>query len=174
MVAGYTTVDDDLATELNALKQHATTGRETGCGSPTRTPKHHKHSVGRSGWSPMMAGRRRFGTHRWTPPSRPPTLTQPWPRRSVTWSGWPQHGNPALVADIAEACGALRAAVAGARTNMSFELGSLTSSGEPIDDVRHRHPALWETVQRLDAVLTRIDRFSAEIEGEVIPCELRD
>jgi formiminotetrahydrofolate cyclodeaminase len=80
-----------------------------------------------------------------------------------------RHGNPALIADVAVACGALRAAIAGARTNISFDLGSLTSSGESLSDVRKRHPVLWETVEELDTVLGRIDRLSDEIEGHATP-----
>ncbi|MET4639312.1 cyclodeaminase/cyclohydrolase family protein [Mycetocola sp. 2940] len=80
-----------------------------------------------------------------------------------------RHGKPALVADIAVACGALRAAIAGARANVSFDLGSLTSSGESLDEVRERHPVLWETVQELDGVLERIDRLSREVEGRATP-----
>ncbi|MET0713287.1 MAG: cyclodeaminase/cyclohydrolase family protein, partial [Mycetocola sp.] len=76
-----------------------------------------------------------------------------------------RHGNPALVADVAVACGALRAAVAGARTNVSFDLSSLTSGGESLADVREEHPVRWQTVRDLDAVLARIDGLAAEIEG---------
>ena len=80
-----------------------------------------------------------------------------------------RHGKPALIADVAVACGALRAAIAGARTNVSFDLGSLASGGESLADVHSRHPVLWKTVQDLDAVLGRIDRLAGEIEGRAAP-----
>jgi formiminotetrahydrofolate cyclodeaminase len=80
-----------------------------------------------------------------------------------------RHGNPALIADVAVACGALRAAITGARTNVSFDLASLTSSGESLTDVRERHPVLWGTVKELDVVLGRIDRLAGEIEGRAVP-----
>jgi hypothetical protein len=57
---------------------------------------------------------------------------------------------------------------------MSFDLGSLTSSGESIEGVREQHPLLWKTVQELDAVLDRIDRLTAEIEGKAVPSELQE
>lgn len=84
--------------------------------------------------------------------------------------GWlAAHGNPALVADIAVAIGALRAAVTGARTNVSFDLAALTSAGATLDQVRLRHPELWATVEHLDAALERIDRLTADIDQRAAP-----
>jgi formiminotetrahydrofolate cyclodeaminase len=42
-----------------------------------------------------------------------------------------ENGNRALIADVVVAFGALRAAVTGARTNVSFDLATLRSAGSP-------------------------------------------
>jgi len=68
-----------------------------------------------------------------------------------------EHGNPALVADIAVAFGALRAAIVGARTNVSFDLGSLTSAGEDLQQVREDQPELWAAFHAFDDAILRID-----------------
>jgi formiminotetrahydrofolate cyclodeaminase len=73
------------------------------------------------------------------------------------------NGNPALVADIVVAFGALRAAVTGARTNVSFDLAALTSAGRTLEQIRQEQPALWSTVENLDAAVDRIDRLTAEV-----------
>jgi len=82
------------------------------------------------------------------------------------------HGNPALVADVVVACGALRAAVAGARTNVSFDLGSLTSAGESLDRVREANPALWQSVGTFDDALARIDRLTAALDSRAAPTDV--
>jgi formiminotetrahydrofolate cyclodeaminase len=81
------------------------------------------------------------------------------------------HGNPALVADVVVAFGALRAAVAGARTNVSFDLGSLRSAGTALEEVREEHPDLWATVQKLDDALARIDSLTAGIDHRAAPTD---
>ena len=73
------------------------------------------------------------------------------------------NGNPALVADIVVAFGALRAAVTGARTNVRFDLAALTSAGRTPEQIREEQPALWSTVENLDAAVERIDRLTAKI-----------
>jgi formiminotetrahydrofolate cyclodeaminase len=73
------------------------------------------------------------------------------------------NGNPALVADVVVAFGALRAAVTGARTNVSFDLAALTSAGRTLEQIRQEQPALWSTVENLDAAVDRIDRLTAEV-----------
>ena len=73
------------------------------------------------------------------------------------------NGNPALVADIVVAFGALRAAVTGARTNVRFDLAALTSAGRTLEQIREEQPALWSTVENLDAAVERIDRLTAKI-----------
>jgi formiminotetrahydrofolate cyclodeaminase len=84
--------------------------------------------------------------------------------------GWlASHGNPALIADVVVAFGALRAAIAGARTNVSFDLSSLTSAGADLEDVREEHPHLWETVERLSAALERIDELTAGVDEKAAP-----
>lgn len=86
--------------------------------------------------------------------------------------GWlATNGNPALVADIVVAFGALRAAVAGARTNVSFDLAALTKAGSSLEQVREEHPALWATVERLTAALEQIDRLTAAIDHRAAPTD---
>lgn len=84
--------------------------------------------------------------------------------------GWlASHGNPALIADVAVAFGALRAAVTGARTNVSFDLAALTSAGATLEQIREQHPALWATVEHLDAALERIDGLTAGMDHRAAP-----
>lgn len=70
------------------------------------------------------------------------------------------NGNPALIADVVVAFGALRAAVTGARINVSFDLAALTSAGRTPDEIREQQPGLWSTVENLDAAVKRIDRLT--------------
>ncbi|MFD5278353.1 cyclodeaminase/cyclohydrolase family protein [Pseudarthrobacter sp. NPDC058362] len=81
------------------------------------------------------------------------------------------NGNRALVADVVVAFGALRAAVAGARTNVSFDLGALRSAGSTLEDIRRQHPALWSTVERLTGALERIDGLAAGIDDRAAPTD---
>ena len=86
--------------------------------------------------------------------------------------GWlASNGNPALIADVVVAFGALRAAVTGARTNVSFDLAALTSAGATLEHVREQHPALWATVEHLNAALDRIDELTAEIDHRAAPTD---
>ena len=86
--------------------------------------------------------------------------------------GWlAANGNPALIADIIVAFGALRAAVTGARTNVSFDLASLTSAGATLEQVQKEHPELWSTVEDLNTALDRIDRLTAEIDHRAAPTD---
>jgi len=79
------------------------------------------------------------------------------------------NGNQALVADVVVAFGALRAAVTGARTNVSFDLAALTSAGRTLEQIRDEQPALWSTVGDLDAAVERIDRLTAEVDRRSAP-----
>jgi formiminotetrahydrofolate cyclodeaminase len=81
------------------------------------------------------------------------------------------NGNKALVADVVVAFGALRAALAGARTNVSFDLGSLRSTGTTLEQVREQHPDLWATVERLTAALDRIDELTGGIDARAAPTD---
>lgn len=86
--------------------------------------------------------------------------------------GWlASNGNPALIADVVVALGALRAAVTGARTNVSFDLAALTSAGGALEQIRVRHPALWATVERLNAALERIDELTANVDHRAAPTD---
>jgi formiminotetrahydrofolate cyclodeaminase len=86
--------------------------------------------------------------------------------------GWlATNGNPALIADVVVAFGALRAAIAGARTNVSFDLASLTSAGAALEEVREQHRELWDTVSRLSDALERIDRLTAGVDKKAAPTE---
>ncbi|KRE91205.1 cyclodeaminase/cyclohydrolase family protein [Arthrobacter sp. Soil764] len=81
------------------------------------------------------------------------------------------NGNRSLVADVVVACGALRAAVAGARTNVSFDLGSLRSAGATLDQVREQHPDLWAAVEKLNGAMDRIDELTAAIDHRAAPTD---
>jgi formiminotetrahydrofolate cyclodeaminase len=80
-------------------------------------------------------------------------------------------GNRSLVADVVVAFGALRAAVAGARTNVSFDLGSLRSAGTTLDQVREQHPELWAAVEKLNGAMDRIDELTAAIDHRAAPTD---
>ena len=80
-------------------------------------------------------------------------------------------GNRALVADVVVAFGALRAAVAGARTNVSFDLGSLRSAGTSLEQVREQHPDLWAAVEKLNGAMDRIDSLTAAIDDRAAPTD---
>ncbi|MFP3461539.1 cyclodeaminase/cyclohydrolase family protein [Arthrobacter globiformis] len=73
------------------------------------------------------------------------------------------NGNRALVADVVVAFGALRAAVTGARTNVSFDLAALTSAGRTPEQIRDEQPALWAAVENLDGAVALIDRLTDEV-----------
>jgi len=79
------------------------------------------------------------------------------------------NGNRALVADVVVALGALRAAVTGARTNVSFDLAALTSAGRTLEQIREEQPALWRTIERLDDAVDRVDRLTAEVNRRSAP-----
>ncbi|MBD8533944.1 cyclodeaminase/cyclohydrolase family protein [Plantibacter sp. CFBP 13570] len=82
-----------------------------------------------------------------------------------------EHGNPALIADVAVAIGALRAAITGARTNVSFDLGSVRSAHGSLEEIRADEPRLWELVPVFDRALERIDRLAASIDPEAAPSD---
>lgn len=174
MVAGYTKIDEDREEELNAVKARAATGRETALRLADEDASASK-AFGRA--FRLEPGDERKAAIREASVEAAESsadlgLTGAEAVGDLEWLA--DHGNPALVADIAVACSALRAGIAGAHTNMSFDLGSLPSGGETLDDVRKEHPLLWKTVQDLDAVLSRIDALSARVEGRATPPELRD
>lgn len=81
------------------------------------------------------------------------------------------YGNPALVADIVVAFGAIRAAAAGARTNVSFDLAALTSPGGTLEQIREQHPGLWATVEQLTTAIDRIDGLTAGIDHRAAPTD---
>lgn len=87
----------------------------------------------------------------------------------VSWLA--ENGNPALIADAVVAFGALRAAVTGARTNVSFDLATLRSSGLTLEEVREQHPGLWAAVDRLDAAIERIDTAMARVDDRAAPTD---
>ncbi len=169
MVAGYTEVDDALQSELDGVKHRAATGRETALLLADEDAAASK-AFGRAFRVEPGEGREEAIREASVEAAESSADLGRQGADAVGDLEWlARHGNPALVADVAVACGALRAAVAGARTNMNFDLGSLTRRGESLDDVRQQHPELWETVQQLDLVLGRIDRLTAEIEGRAAP-----
>ncbi len=89
--------------------------------------------------------------------------------------GWlAAHGNPALIADVVVAFGALRAAVTGARTNVSFDLATLRSAGATLEQIREEHPVLWATVRQLNSALDRIDELTAAVDHRAAPTDTDD
>ena len=82
------------------------------------------------------------------------------------------NGNPALIADIVVAFGALRAAVTGARTNVSFDLAALATAGTTLEHIREQQPSLWATVEHFNAALERIDELTAEIDHRAAPTDV--
>jgi formiminotetrahydrofolate cyclodeaminase len=86
--------------------------------------------------------------------------------------GWlASNGNPALIADVVVAFGALRAAVTGARTNVSFDLAALTSAGATLEQIQEQQSALWATVEHLNTALERIDGLTAAIDHRAAPTD---
>ncbi|MER7797662.1 cyclodeaminase/cyclohydrolase family protein [Microbacterium sp. NPDC096154] len=79
------------------------------------------------------------------------------------------EGDAALVADVAVAAAALRAALASARTNLSYDLATLRSAGLSLDDVRAAHPDLWTSVAALDDAVARVDGLTARIDHRAAP-----
>ncbi len=67
------------------------------------------------------------------------------------------HGNPALIADVVVAFGALRAALSGARVNVGFDLANLQSAGMSLDEIRMQQPLLWASTTDFDRAIDRID-----------------
>ncbi|GAB3553598.1 hypothetical protein GCM10027404_26390 [Arthrobacter tumbae] len=82
-----------------------------------------------------------------------------------------ENGNRALIADVVVAFGALRAAVTGARTNVSFDLATLRSSGLTLEQVREQQPRLWAAVEKLDAAIVRIDQATAAVDHRAAPTD---
>jgi formiminotetrahydrofolate cyclodeaminase len=171
MVAGYTEPDSHQRMELAAIHQRALSLRETALRladedasasqafgaafrqepGPDREDAIHRASIEAAKASAVLGDRA---------------------IAAIGDLGWlAVHGNPALIADVVVAFGALRAAVTGARTNVSFDLGALTSAGGTLDEIRGQHPALWESVQRLNAALEQIDALAAGIDHRAAPTD---
>jgi formiminotetrahydrofolate cyclodeaminase len=86
--------------------------------------------------------------------------------------GWlAANGNPALIADVVVAFGALRAAVTGARTNVSFDLATLRSAGATLEQIRDEQPVLWAAVQQLNSAVERIDELTASVDHRAAPTD---
>ncbi|GGH40337.1 cyclodeaminase/cyclohydrolase family protein [Microbacterium album] len=79
------------------------------------------------------------------------------------------EGDPALIADVAVAAAALRAALASARTNVSYDLAAMRSGGLGLDEVRAQHPELWATVAGLDDAIARVDGLVSRIDDRAAP-----
>lgn len=80
-------------------------------------------------------------------------------------------GNPALVADVVVALGALRAAITGARTNVSFDLAAVSRAGEPPQQVRAENPRVWDSVREFDQARDRIDAIIAAVDDRAAPTD---
>ena len=83
-----------------------------------------------------------------------------------------EHGKRAVIADVVVAFGALRAAVAGARTNASFDLATLKSSGSTLEQIHAEHPRVWSTVETLTTAIRRIDVCTASIDDRAAPTDM--
>ena len=81
------------------------------------------------------------------------------------------HGNPALIADVVVALGALRAAITGARTNVSFDLAAVSRAGEPVEQVREENPEVWDSVGQFDRARDRIDAIMAAVDERAAPTD---
>jgi formiminotetrahydrofolate cyclodeaminase len=82
------------------------------------------------------------------------------------------HGNPALIADVVVALGALRAAITGARTNVSFDLAAAaTAPGGSSGDVKAANPELWQSVRTFDEARDRIDEITTAVDGRAAPTD---
>ena len=81
------------------------------------------------------------------------------------------RADAALVADVAVAAAALRAAMSGARANLSSDLGLLRSAGLSLSEVRAQHPDLWTLVAGLDDAIARLDGLTARIDHRVAPTD---
>jgi formiminotetrahydrofolate cyclodeaminase len=81
------------------------------------------------------------------------------------------HGDRTLVADVAVAAAALRAALASARTNLSYDLATLRSAGYALEEVRAEHPGLWATVAGLSDAIARIDGLTERIDHRAAPTD---
>ncbi|HJX77092.1 cyclodeaminase/cyclohydrolase family protein [Glutamicibacter sp.] len=84
-----------------------------------------------------------------------------------------EYGNRALIADVAVALGALRAAVTGARTNVSFDLSKVATDHTDLAEVRDAHPQLWQMVQQLTGAQEEIDRIAEGIDHRAAPTDSR-
>ncbi|MGP4991504.1 cyclodeaminase/cyclohydrolase family protein [Glutamicibacter ardleyensis] len=84
-----------------------------------------------------------------------------------------EHGNPSLIADVAVGLGALRAAVTGARTNVSFDLSKLATDGTSLAEVHRAHPQLWQKVEQFTDAREEIDRITAAIDHRAAPTDGR-
>jgi formiminotetrahydrofolate cyclodeaminase len=80
------------------------------------------------------------------------------------------HGNPALIADVVVALGALRAAITGARTNVSFDLAAAAKGGSS-DGVKAANPELWQSVRAFDDARDRIDEIMAAVDSRAAPTD---
>jgi formiminotetrahydrofolate cyclodeaminase len=81
------------------------------------------------------------------------------------------HGNPALIADVVVALGALRAAITGARTNVSFDLAAVSRAGRSSQQVRSQNPDVWRSVSLFDQARDRIDQIMAAVDERAAPTD---
>lgn len=169
MVAGYTQADEDVREEVDGIQARARSLRETalrladedamasqafGAAFRLEPGPEREEAVRRASLdaakSSAVLGERALDAI-----------------EDLAWLA--SNGNPALVADVVVAFGALRAAVAGARTNVSFDLASLRSGGKTLEEIREQHPQLWSTVTQFNDGLERIDALTAEVDQRAAP-----
>ena len=81
------------------------------------------------------------------------------------------HGTPSLIADVVVALGALRAAITGARTNVSFDLAAVSHAGRSSEQVRDADPAVWDSVRAFDKARDRIDEIMTAVDDRAAPTD---
>lgn len=171
MVAGYTRLSEDQQEDLHALRTRAGQLRRTALQAadddaaasrafgaaftlprgPQRTDAIHQASLEAAESSAVL------GEHA---------------VRAIDDAVWlAEKGNPSLIADVMVAFGALRTALTAARTNVSFDLASLRSSGFPLEEIRKQQPQLWTTVETFDAAIDRIDAIMAAVDDRAAPTD---
>ncbi|MGJ9371706.1 cyclodeaminase/cyclohydrolase family protein [Nesterenkonia sp. CF4.4] len=169
MVAGYTEADRDLRDRLDAILARATDLRQTALqlADEDATASHAFGAAFKVDPGPERDAAIREASITAAQTSAELGEHAAAAIEDLSWLA--EHGKRAVIADVVVAFGALRAAVAGARTNASFDLSILKSSGTSLKDIKHQHPQLWTMVETLTAAIDRIDACTASIDDRAAP-----
>ncbi|WP_346922259.1 cyclodeaminase/cyclohydrolase family protein [Glutamicibacter creatinolyticus] len=79
------------------------------------------------------------------------------------------NGNQALISDVVVALGSLRATLAGARTNVSFDLASSTTDDSSMAELRRQHQDLFAALREFEAAIERLDMIASGIDRRAAP-----